>query len=112
MTYKSKTKYKYSYKQIANVLCFTDEDIKLSYCNFSDERKANARKERNAKYYESKVHKAGKETVKEKRLSQIDYIRENTEYTDKQLMEILGIGKTTFYKLKKLAKADEKTSEK
>ena len=101
LTYKCKTKHHISNKQIADMLCFTEEDIAESFCNFSDERVQNARKIRNRNHYEKNVHKAGKLTNEERKKRNLDYLKEHPDASFEEANKQLGIGRTTYFNLKK-----------
>ena len=101
LIYKSKTTYHFSNKQIADSLCFTEEDIARSYCNFSEKRVINAKKVRNRNHYEKNLHKAGKLTNEERKEKQIKYLTEHPDATPEDAKAALGIGRTTFFTLKK-----------
>lgn len=101
LTYKSKTKYRFSYIQIANMLSFTKEDITLSFCNFSDERKNEAKKARNKAYYLKKLEEQGKITTEERKKRQLEFLKANLDLPPKEVMKSLKICKTTYYELKK-----------
>ncbi len=113
MTYKSKAKYRFSNIQIANCLCFTEEDIANSWCNFSAERKKEAKKIRNHNTYEKKRTALGKPSPKEKEKLNLEYLRAHPDISAKDGMAALGVGRTTFFELKSKLKemADEKISD-
>lgn len=104
LTYKSKVKYRFSNIQIANCLCFTEEDIANSWCNFSEERKAEAKKIRNKTAYKNKLAKENKLTCEEKKAIRIQFLKDNPDILPEEAMEALDIKSTTYYKLKKLTK--------
>ena len=83
------------------MLCFTEEDIAESFCNFSDERVQNARKVRNRNHYEKNVHKAGKLTNEERKKRNLDYLKEHPDATAEDAKIHLGLGRTTYFNLKK-----------
>lgn len=89
-------------KKIGQFLCFTAEDIAESYCCFSEERKVEAKKARNNNHYEKRRKSAGKLSTEEKQKMHLEYLRLHPDIKDKEAMEALGIGRTTFYDLKKL----------
>lgn len=104
LTYKSKAKYRFSNIQIANCLCFTEEDIANSWCNFSEERKKAAKSKRNRTAYENKLAKENKLTCEEKKAIRIQFLNENPDMSPDEAMEALGIKRTTYFKLKGLTK--------
>ena len=106
-TYHNETVYHFTYEYIALALGFSEEDIKLSYCNFSKERKKEAKHKNNRIQYEKKLAKQNKPTFKEKREAQLDYLKENPEMDEEAAKFILGIGRTTYYNLKKELKNAE-----
>lgn len=103
-TYKSKAKYRFSNVQIANCLCFTEEDIANSWCNFSEERKKEAKKIRNHNTYEKKRATSGKVSPKEKEKMNLEYLKAHPDISAKEGMVALGVGRTTFFNLKKKLK--------
>ncbi len=109
LTYKSKKKYKFSYIQIANALCFDEIDIEKSFCNFSEERRNEAKRNRNKKYYRERLIEKGKTTKKKEIEFHLQYIKEHPEMTETEAKEYLGIGRTTFYNLKKHIKNTAET---
>lgn len=99
--YYSKTTYIPHYEKIAKLLCFSEEDIEKSFCNFSKERKESARKERNHRYYESTRNAAGKLSPKEREKLNLEYLRTHPDISTKEGMAALGVGRTTYSALKK-----------
>lgn len=106
-TYNSEAIYHFTYEYIALALGFSEEDIQLSYCNFSKERKKEAKRKNKRIQYEKTLAKQNKPTFKEKREAQLDYLRENPEMDEEAAKFILGIGRTTYYNLKKELKNAE-----
>lgn len=100
--YKSDKIYRFSNEKIAKLLCFTPDDIEQSYCCFSEERKAEAKKNRNKRHYEKRRKQNGKMSPEEKQQLCLDYLREYPDIKDKEAIQALNIGRSTFYKLKKL----------
>lgn len=99
--YKSDKIYRFSNEKIARLLCFTPEDIADSYCCFSEERRAEAKKARNKNSYERKRIKAGKLSPAERREMNIEYLKAHPGIKEKEAIKVLGIGRSTFYELKK-----------
>lgn len=75
-----KEKYTYRYEKIAEILCFTEEDIRMSYCSFSEERRVEATKNRKKRAAEKK--KAATATKKRNRTN---YVRENFSKSNAEL---------------------------
>jgi hypothetical protein len=100
-TYHNETKYQFTYGYIALALGFSDEDIELSYCNFSAERKKEAKRKNNKLQYDRLLERTGKQRCKDKKACQLEYLKDNPETDEKAAMFILGIGRTTYYNLKK-----------
>ena len=100
--YKSDKIYRFSNEKIAKLLCFTPDDIEQSYCCFSKERKVEAKRSRNKRHYEKRRNQEGKMSPKEKQQMCIKYLREHPDIKEKEATKILDIGRSTFYKLKKL----------
>ena len=92
-----------NHEKIARLFCMSERDINESYCNFSKERKDAARKVRNHNHYENNRIKAGKLSPAERREMHIAFLKAHPDIKDKEAMEILGIGRSTFYTLKKAA---------
>ena len=104
-TYKNEVTYNFTYEYLAFALAFSEEDIRVSYCNFSKERKMEAKRKNNQKQYAKTLEKKGKLSFKEKRAFQLQFLKDNPDITDKEAMLNLGIGRTTFYTLKNELKA-------
>ncbi len=100
--YKSDKIYRFSNERIAKLLCFTPEDIEQSYCCFSAERRAKAKKSRNKKYYNKRRNQEGKMSPEEKQKMCLEYLKEHTDIKEKEALKALNIGRSTFYKLKKM----------
>ena len=100
--YKSDKIYRFSNEKIAKLLCFTPDDIEQSYCCFSKERKVEAKRSRNKRHYEKRRNQEGKMSPKEKQQMCLEYLREHPDIKEKEATKILDIGRSTFYKLKKL----------
>lgn len=87
---------------IASHLCFTPEDIEKSHCCFSEERRAQAKKDRDKKQYKKKRAEVGKLSNEERKQLQLEYLRAHPDIKDKEAMKALGICRSSFYTLKKL----------
>lgn len=100
--YKSDKIYRFSNEKIAKLLCFTPEDIEQSYCCFSEERKAEAKKARNKNHYSKRRKQDGKMSPKEKQQMCLEYLREHPGIKEKEAIKALNIGRSSFYKIKNL----------
>ena len=100
--YKSDKIYRFSNERIAKLLCFTPEDIEQSYCCFSAERRAEAKRNRNKRHYEKRMKQEGKISSEEKQKMCLEYLRNHPGIKEKEALKALNIGRSTFYKLKKL----------
>ena len=105
--YNLKKTYRFTNKKIAGLLCFSDSDIAESYCLFSDERRKEAKKIRNQNYYINQLNKTGKLTPAERKAIHLEYLQAHPDIKPKEAMEVLGIGKTTFFSLKKILNTNE-----
>ena len=105
--YYLKKTYRFTNKKIASLLCFSDTDISESHCLFSDERRKEAKKVRNQNYYINQLNKTGKLTPAERKAVHLEYLEAHPDIKAKEAMEILGIGKTTFFSLKKILNINE-----
>ena len=90
-----KERYTYRYEKIAAVLGFTEEDIRMSYCSFSEERRKEAKK-RNKK---SENEKKKAETRNKKKLI-YDLVAENINLSAKELANMCGVSERTIYRIK------------
>lgn len=104
--YRSDKTYRFSNEKIARLLCFSPEDISESYCHFSEVRRAEAKKARNKNSYERKRIRENKMTPAEKREIHIEFLKKHPDIKEKEALKKLGIGRSTFYKLKKTVRDD------
>ena len=96
-TYNTERTYSYTYEEIAYQLGFTEEDIEKSYCNFSKERKREAKRETDRRYYERKKDKEGISPAKKKRAEEKEYIKNHPDMKWQEAKEILGISRTKYF---------------
>ena len=99
--YHNKKIYKIRYSTIADLLGFSDVDIERSYCNFSDEIRRRRKKEYHKQYYTEQKEKAGKTLAQVKKESQLEFVRNNPDLPDTEIMKALGISRSTVQRLKK-----------
>ncbi|MGN0654848.1 MAG: hypothetical protein ACI4KD_08020 [Oscillospiraceae bacterium] len=103
-TFSRHSTYWYNYCTIADILGFDEKDIAESRCNFSTERKAEAKKERNRRKYQKRT--AGVKTDAQiKREYCYNYIKDNIDKPVKQLVAELGLSQTTVYRIRSGIKA-------
>lgn len=105
--YKSDKIYRFSNERIAKLLCFTPDDIAQSYCCFSEERKVEAKRNRNKRYYEKRRKEDGKISPEEKQQMCLEYLRNHPGIKEKDGMNALNVSRTTFYELKKMITEDK-----
>lgn len=77
--------YNYKYTTIAEILDFTQADIDASYCNFSEERKQEALKNKYKRKNDKRNKKSREQKAKDKQL----FIN-NIDKSNKEIIELLG----------------------
>jgi hypothetical protein len=100
-TYNNETTYYFTYDYIASALCFSDEDIKNSYCNFSPERRKEAKRLNNQRYYQKKKADTGLSPAKQKKASEVEFIKNNPDIKWQEATEKLGISRSKFFAIRK-----------
>ena len=100
-TYDNETIYYFTYEYIANALCFDDEIINSSYCNFSAERKKAAKRLNNKRYYQKKKAENGISSAEKKRAEEIEFIKNNPDMKWQEATGKLNISRSKFFALRK-----------
>ena len=100
-TYDNETIYYFTYEYIANALCFDDEIINSSYCNFSAERKKAAKRLNNKRYYQKKKSENGISSAEKKRAEEIEFIKNNPDMKWQEATGKLNISRSKFFALRK-----------
>lgn len=99
--YHSKKEYRFKYSTVADILGFTEEDYERSYCCYTEAQRKARKKEQNKKSYANRKEKAGKTPAQLKKESQIEFVRNNINLPDADLMKALGVSRSTVQRLKK-----------
>ncbi len=95
-TYKRFKPYQFTNIKIAELLNFNKDDIKYSYCAFSEERKALATYQRNKRKSDKR-----KASTKNKKNKQIEFILSHQTMTTKEIATQLGISQRTVQRIQK-----------
>lgn len=88
-------RYTYRYEKIAKILCFTEEDIRMSYCSFSQERREEATKARKKRYAEKK-----KAETRYKKQDRVNYVREHFHLSNAELAEVCSVSERTISRIR------------
>lgn len=89
------TRYTYRYEKIAKILNFTEEDIRMSYCSFSPERREEATKARKKRYAEKK-----KAETRYKKQDRTRFVREHFDLSNAELAEACGVSERTISRIR------------
>ena len=99
--YHNKKEYRFRYSTVADILGFTKEDYERSYCCYTEAQRKARKREQNQKSYADRKAKAGKTPAQLKKESQIEFVRNNINLPDADLMMALGVSRSTVQRLKK-----------
>lgn len=100
-TYNNEITYNFTYDYIRKVLCMTEEEINNCYCNFSPERRKEAKRLNNKRYYEKKKAEMGISPAKSKRANEVEFIKENPNIKWQEAKDKLGISRSKFFAIRK-----------
>ena len=89
------TRYTYRYEKIAKILNFTEEDIRMSYCSFSPERREEATRARKKRHAEKK-----KAETRYKKQDRMRYVREHFELSNAELAEACSVSERTISRIR------------
>ena len=101
--------YCYSLIRVADILDFTQEDIELSHCCFSEERKKELKKTANHRQY-LKRKEEQKKVPTGKHMREV-YVKQNINKDPKDLAKELGIHISTVYRIRNRIVAEQQNAE-
>lgn len=107
--YRTKTSYLYTNERIAELLNFTEEDLKNSFSAYTEEQKEKATKKRNAEYHD-KIYKEERAKRAEFKKQRYEYVKNNPQKTAAELAKDLDYSIRTIKRIRAQIRQDEKKS--
>ena len=97
--YHAKHDYQYTNKRIAELLSFTEADLKHSYACYTEEQREQAKKQTNHRYDEKRYQKSREEKAFQKQ-SRKDYIKDHFHEKNGELAKALSCSVRTVQYIK------------